>query len=198
MAGATILVLNGPNLNLLGVREPVTYGRDTLADIEEACLERAAVLDLTVDFRQSNHEGQLVEWIQEAREALAPAVLLAVGATLDFIAGVQMPVFAEQHDADFSLVHVERDAEQIAGKFYQFLEANSREPGHFSDAGGDAGDRAHLPRCQLRRECFPHLADPRKRAVEDTPQAFRLTAHGRCVSCLVLPVWMRFWPRSHA
>ena len=69
MAEATILVLNGPNLNLLGVREPAIYGRETLADIEEACLQRAAELDLTVDFRQTNHEGDLVNWIQEARDS---------------------------------------------------------------------------------------------------------------------------------
>jgi 3-dehydroquinate dehydratase II len=81
VAGATILVLNGPNLNLLGVREPQTYGRETLADIEEACLERAAALDLTVDFRQSNHEGQLVEWIQEARDSADGIVLNAAAYT---------------------------------------------------------------------------------------------------------------------
>jgi 3-dehydroquinate dehydratase II len=79
VAEATILVLNGPNLNLLGVREPETYGHDTLADIEEACLERAAALDIAVDFRQSNHEGQLVDWIQEAREN-ADGVILNAGA----------------------------------------------------------------------------------------------------------------------
>ena len=79
MTAATILVLNGPNLNLLGVREPETYGRDTLADIEEACLEHAAELDLSVDFRLSNHEGQLVDWIQEAREA-ADGIVLNAGA----------------------------------------------------------------------------------------------------------------------
>lgn len=98
MAAATILVLNGPNLNLLGVREPQTYGRDTLADIEEACLERAAELDLAVDFRQSNHEGQLVDWIQEARET-ADGILLNAGALthtsiaiLDALRASELPV----------------------------------------------------------------------------------------------------------
>jgi 3-dehydroquinate dehydratase II len=79
--GPTILVLNGPNLNLLGVREPQTYGRETLADIEEACLERGAALELAVDFRQSNHEGQLVDWIQEARESADGIVINAAGYT---------------------------------------------------------------------------------------------------------------------
>jgi 3-dehydroquinate dehydratase II len=98
VAAATILVLNGPNLNLLGVREPQTYGRDTLADIEEACLERAAELDLTVDFRQSNHEGQLVDWIQEGRES-ADGILLNAGALthtsiaiLDALRASELPV----------------------------------------------------------------------------------------------------------
>jgi 3-dehydroquinate dehydratase-2 len=79
--GPTILVLNGPNLNLLGVREPQTYGRETLADIEEACLERGAALELEVDFRQSNHEGQLVDWIQEARETADGIVINAAAYT---------------------------------------------------------------------------------------------------------------------
>ncbi|MGO8915746.1 MAG: type II 3-dehydroquinate dehydratase [Stellaceae bacterium] len=98
MAGATILVLNGPNLNLLGVREPATYGPDTLADIEEGCLERAAELDLAVDFRQSNHEGQLVDWIQEAREN-ADGIILNAGAythtsiaILDALKASELPV----------------------------------------------------------------------------------------------------------
>lgn len=98
MAAATILVLNGPNLNLLGVREPETYGRDTLADIEEACLERAAELDVAVDFRQSNNEGQLVDWIQEARET-ADGIVLNAGAythtsiaILDALRASELPV----------------------------------------------------------------------------------------------------------
>jgi 3-dehydroquinate dehydratase-2 len=98
VAGATILVLNGPNLNLLGVREPATYGRETLADIEEACLERAAELGLSLDFRQSNHEGQLIDWIQEARES-AEGIILNAGAythssvaILDALRATELPI----------------------------------------------------------------------------------------------------------
>src|SRR6266849_4425596 len=75
----TILVLNGPNLNLLGLREPDLYGHETLSEIEEACLECAAALDLAVEFRQSNHEGQLVDWIHEARQT-ADGIVLNAGA----------------------------------------------------------------------------------------------------------------------
>ena len=64
---ASILVLNGPNLNMLGAREPAIYGRDTLEDIEAACAERAELLGFALDFRQSNIEGELVTWIQSAR-----------------------------------------------------------------------------------------------------------------------------------
>ncbi|MDR3472034.1 MAG: type II 3-dehydroquinate dehydratase [Devosia sp.] len=70
-----ILVLNGPNLNLLGVREPQTYGADTLADIEELCRAEAEAHGLELDFRQSNHEGELVTWIQQARDAAAGLVI---------------------------------------------------------------------------------------------------------------------------
>jgi 3-dehydroquinate dehydratase-2 len=74
-----VFLLNGPNLNLLGLREPEIYGHDTLADIEMRCHIRADALDLSLTFRQSNHEGELVTWIQEAR-AIGAAVILNAGA----------------------------------------------------------------------------------------------------------------------
>ena len=74
-----IFVLNGPNLNLLGVREHAIYGAETLADVGRRTQARAQALGLTVDFRQSNHEGELVDWIQEARES-ASGVILNAGA----------------------------------------------------------------------------------------------------------------------
>ena len=69
MTEPTILIVNGPNLNLLGVREPEIYGSDTLGDIEAACAERAEELGVAIDFRQSNSEGEIVTWIQDARTA---------------------------------------------------------------------------------------------------------------------------------
>lgn len=73
----TILVLNGPNLNLLGKRQPAIYGRGTLADIEKACHKRAKALGLSVDFRQSNHEGELIEWVQKAPDEASGIVINA-------------------------------------------------------------------------------------------------------------------------
>lgn len=63
----TLLILNGPNLNLLGTREPDVYGHETLDDVQARCVALAADLGVSVDFRQSNHEGQLVDWVQQAR-----------------------------------------------------------------------------------------------------------------------------------
>lgn len=70
-----ILVLNGPNLNLLGQRQPEVYGRETLADVERACTALADELGVAVEFRQSNHEGQLIDWIHAARGAAAGIVI---------------------------------------------------------------------------------------------------------------------------
>jgi 3-dehydroquinate dehydratase-2 len=72
-----VYILNGPNLNLLGVREPEIYGRASLADAEALAAERAKALGLAIVFRQSNHEGVLVDWIQEARGSAAALILNA-------------------------------------------------------------------------------------------------------------------------
>jgi len=76
----TIYVLNGPNLNLLGTREPEIYGSDTLDDIAGQLEDRARDLGFTIDMRQSNHEGHLVDWLHEAQAHDARAVLLNAGA----------------------------------------------------------------------------------------------------------------------
>ena len=95
----TVYVLNGPNLNLLGTREPATYGRQSLADVERRCRDAAARHGLAVDFRQSNHEGEIVDAIHAAHAAAAAGIVLNAGAythtsiaLLDAIAAVTVPV----------------------------------------------------------------------------------------------------------
>jgi 3-dehydroquinate dehydratase-2 len=74
----TILVLNGPNLNLLGTREPAVYGAETLADVERLCRDEGKKLGFDIDCRQSNHEGQLIDWIHEAGRATAAGTMAGV------------------------------------------------------------------------------------------------------------------------
>ncbi len=95
----TVYVLNGPNLNLLGTREPEIYGRATLADIEKLCRTTAERHRLAVEFRQSNHEGQIIDWIQEAsKEKAAGLVINPAGyshtsvAILDALATLEAPI----------------------------------------------------------------------------------------------------------
>ena len=96
---ASVLVLNGPNLNLLGTREPEIYGSTTLADIEAMMVEKAASLGLDLTFRQSNHEGELVDWIHDARGTAAAIIINAAGFThtsvaiLDALKAVALPIF---------------------------------------------------------------------------------------------------------
>ena len=95
---ATVMVLNGPNLNLLGTREPDIYGTETLESIEAACRKRAADLGLAVEFRQSNNEGDLVDWVQEAggsHQALivnAGAYTHTSVALLDALLATELPI----------------------------------------------------------------------------------------------------------
>ena len=99
---ATVYVLNGPNLNLLGVREPHLYGSDTLAQVEQLCRRVAADLGLGCEFRQTNHEGVLVDWVQEARERGAAIVINPAGLSfrsiplLDALKALDQPI-AEVH-----------------------------------------------------------------------------------------------------
>ncbi|MEO8142253.1 MAG: type II 3-dehydroquinate dehydratase [Sphingomicrobium sp.] len=97
----TIFVLNGPNLNLLGRREPAIYGTVTLDDIAAMMSDHAATLDLTLDIRQSNHEGHLIDWLHEAQDAGAAAVILNAGgyshtsiALHDAVKAISTPVIA--------------------------------------------------------------------------------------------------------
>jgi 3-dehydroquinate dehydratase-2 len=93
-----IFVLSGPNLNLLGVREPHIYGKETLEDVRGRCEARAAALGHAVDFRQTNHEGVLIDWVQEARTAALGLVLNPAGyghtsiALLDALKALEIPV----------------------------------------------------------------------------------------------------------
>ena len=93
-----VLVLNGPNLNMLGTRQPEIYGRETLAEIEALCREKGHALGAEVDFRQSNREGELIDWIHEAREAQDALVINPAGLThtslslMDALIACELPV----------------------------------------------------------------------------------------------------------
>ena len=97
----TIFVLNGPNLNRLGRREPEIYGRETIDDIAATMTDHAATLGLVLDIRQSNHEGHLIDWLHEAEDSGAVAVILNAGgyshtsvALHDAVKAIATPVIA--------------------------------------------------------------------------------------------------------
>ena len=94
-----LFVLNGPNLNRLGKREPEIYGSETLDDVKNKCILLAQQFDATIDFRQSNHEGELIDWIHEAEDTAIDGIIFNPGAYThtsialrDAIAAVNVPV----------------------------------------------------------------------------------------------------------
>ncbi len=93
-----VAVLNGPNLNMLGSREPALYGAATLDDVEALCAETAHALELAIDFRQTNHEGELITWVQECRDKARGIVINPGGyshtsvALMDAVLAAELPV----------------------------------------------------------------------------------------------------------
>jgi len=93
-----VAVLNGPNINMLGLREPAKYGSATLDDLEALCAETAEALGLAIDFRQTNAEGELINWVQECRGRAAGIVINPAGYThtsialMDALLAVDLPV----------------------------------------------------------------------------------------------------------
>jgi 3-dehydroquinate dehydratase-2 len=115
----TIFVLNGPNLNLLGTREPEIYGSDTLDDIALRLETRANALGLTIEMRQSNHEGHLIDWLHEAQGDNAKAVILNAGALThtslalyDAIRSIRTPVIE---------VHISNPAAREAYRHHSYV-----------------------------------------------------------------------------
>ena len=106
-----LYVLNGPNLNLLGVREPETYGTTTLPDIEAMCQERAQALGYEIIFRQSNHEGELVDWIQEARDHGSGILINPAGYTTTSIAILDALIASELPVIEVHLTNIHRREE---------------------------------------------------------------------------------------
>jgi 3-dehydroquinate dehydratase-2 len=111
-----IAVFNGPNLNLLGSREPTLYGAATIDDLEALCAETAEALDLAIDFRQTNHEGELITWVQECRDKARGIVINPAGyghtsiALMDALLAVELPI-VEVH---LTNIHAREDFRRIS------------------------------------------------------------------------------------
>ncbi len=131
-----VYVLNGPNLNLTGTRQPHIYGRQTLSEIRAMLEDQGDGYDVEIDFRQTNHEGTLIDWLHEAREKQAKAVLLNAGAythtsiaLYDAIIAIELPVYE---------VHLSQPMEREAFRHISYVGMAARA----SFAGHGAGSYA--------------------------------------------------------
>lgn len=116
---AKLLILNGPNLNMLGVREPEIYGSDTLEDVRTLCEDTATRLGHTIDFRQSNQEGELVSWIQEARGTFDGMIINAGAYTHTSLAIHDALKLAEMPIAE---VHISNPKEREEFRHFSYIE----------------------------------------------------------------------------
>lgn len=115
-----ILILNGPNLNLLGTREKAIYGGSTLADIEAMCRTTCEKLDLSCDFRQSNHEGELIDWIQSARKTADAIIINPAGYSHTSIA---IPDALRTVDKPIMEVHITNIHQREAFRHHSYISA---------------------------------------------------------------------------
>ena len=106
-----VVVLNGPNMNMLGLRQPGLYGTATLDDVEQLCADTAQSLDLAIDFRQSNSEGELVSWVQECRGRAAGLVINPAGYTNTSIALMDAILAAELPTVEVHITNLHRREE---------------------------------------------------------------------------------------
>ncbi len=106
-----VAVLNGPNMNMLGLRQPHLYGADTLDDLEALCAETAEALDLAIDFRQSNLEGELISWVQEFRGRAAGIIINPAGYTTTSIALMDALLASELPVIEVHITNIHRREE---------------------------------------------------------------------------------------
>jgi 3-dehydroquinate dehydratase-2 len=119
----TVLVLNGPNLNRLGKREPAIYGSQTLADLEALCVKTGEELGLDVDFRQTNHEGEMLEWLHEAADNGCPVVLNSAAWTHYSVA---VGDACAQLTAPLIEVHLSNVHQREAFRHHSFVSAHAK------------------------------------------------------------------------
>jgi 3-dehydroquinate dehydratase-2 len=135
-----ILILNGPNLNLLGTRQPEVYGTTTLADVEQMCADKAVKMGISLECRQTNHEGALVDWIQQAKGVFDGIIINAGAYThtsiaiMDAVASVEIPTL-ELHVSNIM------EREEFRHTSYIGKVAFDAIMGHGTDGYGMAMDR---------------------------------------------------------